>query len=308
MKPNKKIITLAIILSFFLLGVTPIINAQIDLDDIINLKQKSIFKSKSTDEIIENTIINSNLKNDGKEYWALLMAINDYPGSNDLPYSINEILSFKTTLLNGGNWLESNIKVIINNEVNITGIDNAINWLSINADEDDISIIYYAGHGGQSSSNEYIIIINGSISDFELNEKLESIPGKTIVIIDSCHSGGFIEELGQRDRMILTACRKDNLTYQYSKFKSGIFGYYLNLSFEKYTKNVETAFIITFFASVYYTKKLSKEYDEDYTIYPRMYDGTFGITKIINKHSYYTTFIKEILSFTADNRYNIWKM
>ena len=30
------------------------------------------------------------------EYWAVLVGINDYPGqSNDLPYSINEISSFK---------------------------------------------------------------------------------------------------------------------------------------------------------------------------------------------------------------------
>jgi len=306
MQPNKKIIAILIITIFYLLGLSPIINAQIDINNII--KQKSNIDPIIANELFEKNYFNSKIRNDGKEYWALLMAINDYPGSNDLPYSINEILSFKTTLLNGGNWLESNIKVITDDEVNITGIDNAINWLSMNADEDDITIIYYAGHGGQSSTNEYINVINGSISDIELNDKLESIPGKTIVIIDACHSGGFIQELKQRNRIILTACRKDNLTYQYTKFKSGIFGYFLNLSLNKYTKNIETAFIITFFASVYYTNKLSDEYDEDYTIYPQMYDGTLLITKIIDKHLFRATFIMELLSLKTNNKLNIWRM
>ena len=306
MQPNKKIITILIITIFCLLGLSPTINAQIDINNIIS--QKLNLDPIISNELFENNYFNSKIRNDGKEYWALLMAINDYPGSNDLPYSINEILSFKTTLLNGGNWLESNIKVITDDEVNITGIDNAINWLSMNADEDDITIIYYAGHGGQTSTNEYINVINGSISDTELNDKLESIPGKTIVIIDACHSGGFIQELKQRNRIILTACRKDNLTYQYTDFKSGIFGYFLNLSLNKYTKNIETAFIITFFASVYYTNKLSDEYDEDYTIYPQMYDGTLLITKIIDKHSFRATFIMELLSLKINNKLNIWRM
>jgi hypothetical protein len=306
MQPNKKIIAILIISIFYLLGLSPTINAQIDINNIIS--QKSNINPIINNELFETNFLNSKMRNDGKEYWALLMAINDYPGSNDLPYSINEILSFKTTLLNGGNWLESNIKVLTDDEVNITGIDNAINWLSMNADEDDITIIYYAGHGGQSSTNEHINVINGSISDIELNDKLESIPGKTIVIIDACHSGGFIQELKQRNRIILTACRKDNLTYQYTKFKSGIFGYFLNLSLDKYTKNIETAFIFTFFASVYYTNKLSDEFDEDYTIYPQMYDGTLLITKIINKHSYRATFIMELLSLKTNNKLNLWRM
>jgi hypothetical protein len=306
MQPNKKIIAILIISIFYLLGLSPTINAQIDINNIIS--QKSNINPIINNELFETNFLNSKMRNDGKEYWALLMAINDYPGSNDLPYSINEILSFKTTLLNGGNWLESNIKVLTDDEVNITGIDNAINWLSMNADEDDITIIYYAGHGGQSSTNEHINVINGSISDIELNDKLESIPGKTIVIIDACHSGGFIQELKQRNRIILTACRKDNLTYQYTKFKSGIFGYFLNLSLDKYTKNIETAFIFTFFASVYYTNKLSDEFGEDYTIYPQMYDGTLLITKIINKHSYRATFIMELLSLKTNNKLNLWRM
>jgi hypothetical protein len=281
---NKKIIALTIVLIIFL-STSPLSLAEIELKKPINLR-------------------------DEKEYRALLIGINDYPGSTiDLPYSVNEIMSLKKTLIDGGNWEESNILILTDEMGNKTGIYQGIEWLETNADENDISLIYYAGHGGISPTNEFLVVYNGTISDLELDQKIDNLSGKIIVVLDSCHSGGFIEELGEKDRTIITACRKDNLTFQYSKLKSGIFGYFFNLSLEKYTKSIETTFIFTYFTTVYYTKKLSEEFGEDYRIYPQMYDRNFGRTKIINKHNFTSTFIYEALKTPIRDRIqNIWKM
>jgi hypothetical protein len=61
---------------------------------------------QNVEKITNNTLFqpteNINLKQDiseindiTKNYWAVLIGLNDYPGyANDLPYSINEITSF----------------------------------------------------------------------------------------------------------------------------------------------------------------------------------------------------------------------
>jgi len=313
MSPSKKIIAVTAVMCLILLGTSPLPIAESEIKSIFTknsasaVNQEDIYKKN-----LQQTSFNLNNPNylDNREYWAVIIGIGDYPGENlDLPYSVNEIISFKNTLLNGGNWKESNINVLVDSQANRPGIFDAISWLESNADGNDVSIIYYAGHGGQSPSNEYLMVYNGSISDEELDEKLDDVEGRVVIILDACHSGGFIEEIGERNRVVLTSCKKDNLTYQYSKLESGIFGYFINISLEKYTKAAEGTFVFTYISCVYYTKKLSEKYGEDYTIYPCFYDGTLGRTKIINHHSYVKTFLYDLLSMSINNdNLEIWKM
>ena len=155
--------------------------------------------------VAENSIIKKSLSSDSnddicindREYWAILIGIKDYPGSHgDLPYSINEILSFKSTLLNGGNWNETHIRVLNDSQANKQGIFDAIGWLDSNADEDDISIFYYAGHGKRSSSNEYLQVYDETISDVELDEKDIFNPNKNPKIDNYKQVKGLVEIIG----------------------------------------------------------------------------------------------------------------
>jgi hypothetical protein len=64
-------------------------------------------------ENIDQTQDASEINDITKNYWAVLIGINDYPGdNNDLPYSINEITNFQKTLLHTRNWKQSNIKIL----------------------------------------------------------------------------------------------------------------------------------------------------------------------------------------------------
>jgi hypothetical protein len=245
-----------------------------------------------------------------KEYWAVLVGINNYPGSSgDLPYSINEILSFKTTLLAGGNWEESHIRVVTDEDATRDGIFDALQWLASNEDTNDVSVFFYAGHGGQGSSNEYLSVYDSTIYDYELDEQLDDLEGCIVVILDCCHAGGFIEDIGERGRVVLSACRKDNLTFQYSGLKSGIFGYFINVSLQKYTKFAEGTFLVAFVASYLYSKKLSEDYAGDYTIIPRIYDGCFGRVRLINRHSYSSVSFHELFLIPNSNReLRMWNM
>lgn len=246
-----------------------------------------------------------------REYWAVLVGINNYPGSGTgLPYSLNEINSFKEILLNGGNWNSSQILVVTNSDATKAGVYDAIDWLRANVDENDTSIFFFVGHGGRNLTNEYIAVYDAPLYDCELDEQLTDVPGEMVVIIDACNSGGFIEELGKRGRIVLTACRKNESTYQVHDLKSGMFGYFLNMGLEWLTKNAEITFFFARLFTVLYSNRISEEYEEDYIVHPQMYDGTSGLTKLIWKHSYFKKFYYNVLfdiSIT-NNEKNIWRM
>lgn len=224
---------------------------------------------------------------DTREYWAVLAAINNYNGI-PLPYSVNEVTNFKNTLLAGGNWNESHIKMVLGGNATKNGIYDALTWLSSNADDNDISIFYFVGHGGRNLTNEYIVAYDRAIYDSELSTYISNIPGIIIVIIDTCYSGGFVEELKGFNKVILTACRGDEVTYQVKELKSGIFGYFLNMSLSRYTKTAESSFILTKFLSTYYSAMLGN--NSEYIVHPRFYDGTIGLTKIVSQHNVYNSF------------------
>ena len=308
---NKKLVSGIVSVVFLSLIFYPIVVANEDTTASNTIPTKVSTSSapliqSDTPRLVDETLDSSWQK----EYWAVLVGINNYPGSlGDLPYSINEILSFKTTLLAGGNWEESHIRVVTDEDATRDGIFDALQWLVSNEDTNDVSVFFYAGHGGQGSSNEYLSVYNSSIYDYELDEKLDDLEGCIVVILDCCHAGGFIEDIGERGRVVLSACRKDNLTYQYSGLKSGIFGYFINVSLQKYTKFAEGTFLVALVASYLYSKKLSEDYAGDYTIIPRIYDGCFGRVRLINRHSYSSISFHEMFLNPSKNReLRMWNM
>ncbi len=260
-------------------------------------------------ENIDQTQDASEINDITKNYWAVLIGINDYPGdNNDLPYSINEITSFQKTLLHTRNWKQSNIKILTDTNATNSSLINAIKWLDENEDSNDVSIIYFAGHGSRNSNGqEYLMLYDAKITDKELDTQLDNLEGKIIVILDSCKSGGFIEELRQNKRVILTACSKNELTYQDDNLQSGIFGYFLNRTLDKLAKSAETAFLFTNPLCVSYSEKLSEIYHGNYTFHPAKYDGTIGLTKIITWRKFLPSSLENLASFKIKSfKSKIW--
>ena len=286
----------SILLFFFLFlnySSILVISTQItEIQSINKIEIQDVNKNLNNFKTSDYKLDNPNFRDDAdsninlsKEYWAILIGINDYPGTQaDLPWSVNEINSFKETLLHGGNWKEEHIKTLTDNKATKTNILNATNWLDSQEDSNDVSIFYFAGHGSSSSENQYLNFYDSTFSDEELKEELDKLEGRLIVILDSCFSGGFIEELKDKTRVILTACGKQNKTYQDSNLKSGFFGYFLNLTLRTFTKTAEMTFIFAYPQIVAYSKKISEEYGEDYSINPKIYDGSLMLTKIIRSH------------------------
>ena len=69
------------------------------------------------------------------------------------------------------------------------------------AASDDISLFYYSGHGVVGSTEYYsgalATVDSGYISTMDLADILATIPGRVIVILDSCGSGAAVYDAGE---------------------------------------------------------------------------------------------------------------
>jgi hypothetical protein len=241
------------------------------------------------------TTVSSSSFTQQTEYWAVLIGKSNYV-SGPLPYSVNEIIVFKNTLLTRGSWNESHIMVLTNDNVSKENVFSAITWLDDHETDVDISVIYYVGHGGSTLTGEYMAFGNSSISDVELDYAMDVLEGRVVLIIDSCHSGGFIEECRGKNRVIMTSCAKEELSYQYSELQNGFFGYFLNFTLGHLTKSAEGSFLLARPLTTLYSKKISEKLGGDYVVHPQFSDGVFGSVKLISRQGNILDFLKQKVS------------
>jgi alpha-tubulin suppressor-like RCC1 family protein/flagellar hook assembly protein FlgD len=63
------------------------------------------------------------------------------------------------------------------------------------ADADDISYFYYSGHGSVDNGEAQLVGVDMSdLSLTALKAALDKVPGKKVILLDSCFSGGFINK------------------------------------------------------------------------------------------------------------------
>jgi len=137
-------------------------------------------------------------------YRALCIGVGDYIQGNDNDLSapsydvdrIRQILQqckFDIT-----NTTFSNISYLKDWQATKLNILQSISSTFSGTDSNDISYFYFSGHGSLLGGTSYICpaditsYVDSAISVNELENALSSIPGTKVVLLDSCHSGGFI--------------------------------------------------------------------------------------------------------------------
>jgi len=89
---------------------------------------------------------------------------------------------------------------LLNIEATKENILNQLRRLEVNSNVDDVSLIYFSGHGEKHAidSSFYFPLINDAIIDsltsIEIAECVKRIKGIKILIMDACYSGEFIED------------------------------------------------------------------------------------------------------------------
>ncbi len=141
----------------------------------------------------------------------------------DNPLTINDGAMFYDILKNNklGNINESDIHTLI--QPDKRSFDMVIDLISNASDDNDITYFYYSGHGGMDENNipficpDYYHIDKEHDHDMtyyytypDLINKLDSIKGKVVIILDCCFSGYINESVYNLNKdkfKILTACK-----------------------------------------------------------------------------------------------------
>lgn len=142
-------------------------------------------------------------------YRALMISNTWYKNAGDLPGDIETTQAFATALrnctYNGEKF--SSIRILADQ----TGAQmrSALDGLSTGwgIDDNDVTLFYYSGHGGNEGGyNSYLCGTDtnaynwdGDVTVAQLEAALDKVPGTVYVVLDSCHSGGFISKDGGKD-------------------------------------------------------------------------------------------------------------
>lgn len=195
---------------------------------------------------------------DSIQYYALIVGVGDYQEEMIPPINLDiTAKNLYETLLNNG-WKKSNMKLLLNENATKCTILDSIKWLDRNEDQNDIVLFYFGGHSINNLTfsykeegdffDEYICPFDSKglnrkkdIQDKELNKELNKLDSKNVVLIlDTCHSGGFFETKKNQDidnfidgftkdimdesRVVIMSSKEKQRTWQNSK--GSIFGNY----------------------------------------------------------------------------------
>ena len=217
------------------------------------------------------------------EKYAIIVGVSDYLYSNiiylpDLPYCDDDAIALYEKL--APTWGATNVNLLVNSDANKTSIQDAIvNWLDPIEDSEDTVFFFFSGHGGNMTDVAPIDEADGKdeficphdfqastfshdmvdeIRDDELEEWLSNLEaGRIVVVLDTCHSGGFIESMGIGEiatsksaeteikpqtsdfndgfakdisasgRVILTSCAETEEAWTVGELQHGVFSYYV---------------------------------------------------------------------------------
>jgi len=215
----------------------------------------------------------------------LSIGIRDYMNVEDAPYAdtdaqlVGEALR---ALCSPGDCI---VRYLLNSEATVQAIRDALDSLAAVAEEDDIVVLFFAGHGnreddtdgdekGRDLYDETLMPYDGQrgkptsqITDDELGLLTSRIEAKSvIVILDSCFSGGqgrsvrsvgvtsygddsfsrdILSRTNRRGRVIWAACTDTQVARSSSRLQAGVFSHYLVQSLKAAGNSVQAIAVST---------------------------------------------------------------
>jgi len=178
----------------------------------------------------------------GGQVYGIFVGISDYselrqtrPGWGDLPFTSEDALVARDTLLENAGMSPDNAITLIDREATVENVRAAFASMAAQIDENDTFVFFYSGHGGQEQRaggfvasdadgyDETLALSNNTITDDEINELFNMIDASaSLIILDSCYSGGFAKDVISRPgRMGLFSSDEDVPSLVASKFLAG---------------------------------------------------------------------------------------
>ena len=185
-------------------------------------------------------------------YRALLVGQTDYLFYEDLPGSANDLSIMQNILSQYG------YSVSARQDLTADEIHSAISACFSQAQPQDVTLFFYAGHGmnmrDAQKNGALVGVDNSLVTGATLRTWLDAIPGRKIVILDSCYSGNVIGrssvspasqlassllepftyrsrsgELAASEYYVITAAHSTQQSWEFTTKKCGVFTYCLGL-------------------------------------------------------------------------------
>jgi len=219
--------------------------------------------------------------------YAIIVAIEDYPDPySDLYYTIDDANGIKSRLHNyyGFDDTPGGIQytqVLLDSDATKSDIENAFDYVADYITSRDIFFFYFSGHGHPSSlpGSSYLYPYDlDRIYSFDLDTYLESVNcSEQYIIIDSCGSGGLIDDAQAPNRYFMTASERNEISWETSALGHGVFTNYFLQSFTNALDSngdgvisMEEQFDYTYPRTVSYSTGLGSAH------HPQEYDGITG--------------------------------
>ena len=114
---------------------------------------------------------------------ALIVAQTDYPGEYMLEGPAMDIPKMRQAL--------DGYQVTLKTNLNAAEFQTAVAEAFAGAKEEDVSLVYFSGHGNPDGGLRGVDMTS-AVSGSDLRLWLDAVPGRKIVLVDACYSGGLI--------------------------------------------------------------------------------------------------------------------
>ncbi len=149
-------------------------------------------------------------KSTSKLYF-LGVAVNYTERTNDT-YA-RDAIHIGSTLLKNNSFADYEEKFLLGKNATKSNILEQLKYIANTVGEEDVAIVYIGAHGSTLKSKYYFCpydyMPNNPIWGHEIKNTLEKIKGTLILILDTCHSGGILNEWnGSENILIICACQE----------------------------------------------------------------------------------------------------
>lgn len=155
------------------------------------------------------------------ETWAVIVGISGYRDLVDILSRCSmDAMDMREFLLDQG-VSPGHMVVLVDQSATRRAFENALDEVVRRAGPEDRLVVFYSGHGSREAPgsgdsrepdarNEVLCLYDGDVSDDDIARRLSAFPGITMLFLDACHSGGFVNDFDHGDNtLVITAARED---------------------------------------------------------------------------------------------------
>ncbi|MDH5733576.1 MAG: right-handed parallel beta-helix repeat-containing protein [Candidatus Bathyarchaeota archaeon] len=191
--------------------------------------------------------------------WAVLLEMNDFPqGWSDLHVDFINSERLQTTLLNLG-WQKNHIQVTRNN-LTISVVQNAVEWLANNTDSEDVALLYIFTHGQWMRTHL-------QWNTWFPTEWKKLDVSKKILMVDTCFAEEFTEQVNNdlSPHISLACCSKNEVSWAGLEEEGlpiigSIWNYYFTNALGNPSADVDSNGLISIEEAFNHSKSLVQQY------------------------------------------------